>query len=314
MSLSRAILLSLIFAFLTSLTVLSYTVQVSYPSNVLLGQNFNISFSLVSNLINSTNFQYMTPGTKLVNVSGKTAYEGFGSYWLIDRINVTDSSQIMITFDGNVVGGFSNVPGIVLYGSNFTLSNMDGQIGNYEILVGWYGILFLDKLTGYNGVLYTLPSFSSGNYTVIFKNVNSSVCVYSITINSSIYMIKYNTGIPWRSVGYAGIRTDTDTILPLSFRVLSFIPSNYTVFVNGKEFRSGLAYGTTSLTLRLFSPTVLNISFPDYHVYRVIVISTSDNANIHEEFPFIQVILIAVTGMLIGLSIRKEIIKKQGRT
>ncbi len=66
--------------------------------------------------------------------------------------------------------------------------------------------------------------------------------------------------------------------------------------------------------MRLFSPTVLNISFPDYHVYRVIVISTSDNANIHEEFPFIQVILIAVTGMLIGLSIRKEIIKKQGRT
>ncbi|ABP95980.1 hypothetical protein HA72_1827 [Metallosphaera sedula] len=191
---------------------------------------------------------------------------------------------------------------------------MDGQIGNYEILVGWYGILFLDKLTGYNGVLYTLPSFSSGNYTVIFKNVNSSVCVYSITINSSIYMIKYNTGIPWRSVGYAGIRTDTDTILPLSFRVLSFIPSNYTVFVNGKEFRSGFSNGTTSLTLRLFSPTVLNISFPDYHVYRVIVISTSDNANIHEEFPFIQVILIAVTGMLIGLSIRKEIIKKQGRT
>ncbi|BCS91486.1 hypothetical protein [Metallosphaera javensis (ex Sakai et al. 2022)] len=312
MALTRAILLSLFLAFLASLPALGYSIQVNYPSNVLLGQNFTVSFSLVSNLINSTNFQYMTPGTKLVNVSGKTAYEGFGLYWMIGKINVSDSSQITISFEGTIVGSFSGAPGIVLYGNNFTLSSRDGQPGTYEILVGWNGGLYLDKLGGWNGVLGTLPSFYSGNYTVIFKDVNSSVCVYSIAINSSVYMIEYNTGIPWKDVGYAGLRLDTDTVLPLSFQVLSFIPSNYVVYLDGKVFKSGFSNGTTTLSLRVFSPSTLNISFPGYHIYKVITISTS-NGDIHEEFPIVQIALIIVTGILIGLSAWKEIVKGRSK-
>ncbi|BFH72204.1 hypothetical protein SJAV_01480 [Sulfurisphaera javensis] len=196
-------------------------------------------------------------------MSGKTAYQGFGLYWMIDKINASNTTQIIVSFYGERIGGAN--PGIVLYGNNFSLTDPDGQPGTYEILVAWSGILWLDKLNGWNPVLSTLPTFNSGNYTVVFRNVNSTVCIYSITINSSTYLIKYNTGIPWDSIGYVGVRPDNGIVLPLSFQVIASIPANYTVYVNGKLYKSG--YGSiNSITLRVFRPTTINISFPEYHM------------------------------------------------
>lgn len=75
----------------------------------------------------------------------------------------------------------------------------------------------MDKLNGWYPVILPLPRFDLGNYTVLFKEVDSSICVYSIYVNSTEYLITYNTGLPWDYIGYVGIRTDIDTILPSSF-------------------------------------------------------------------------------------------------
>ena len=66
------------------------------------------------------------------------------------------------------------------------------RIGNYEITLGWNGILGLDKLNGWisPSPLDTLPTFSASNYTVIFtRSKNNIVCIYSIVIKGSTYLI-----------------------------------------------------------------------------------------------------------------------------
>ncbi|AWR96244.1 hypothetical protein DFR86_00920 [Acidianus sulfidivorans JP7] len=216
-------------------------------------------------------------------------------YWLVDKINVSNTSELIVSFTGKIVGTFTYNPGIVLYSSNFSLTQVDGQPRTYEILTAWSAILWLDKLNGWHSVLYGLPSFTSGSYTVIFKNVNSSVIVYEVIINSSTYPINYNTGIPWNSIGYVGVRPDTDTVLPLSFIVKGALTNvTYNVYLNGKLFSTGITNGTVTLPLRVFSPTIVNITFPQYHVYKVIYISPSQDANIREDFPTLQVSLAVI--------------------
>ncbi|WP_338598652.1 hypothetical protein V6M85_08190 [Sulfolobus tengchongensis] len=318
--LSKIIIFMIILLEISSVVSLAttYFPYVQYPKNVLMGQNFTITFGLTSNVINSTNFEYVTSGTKIVNISGNTGYQGFGGYWLVDKINLTNASELIVSFQGERIGGDN--PGIVLYSNNFNLEDTsDGQSGTYEILVAWSGILWLDKFNGWYSVISTLPTFSSGNYTVIFKDVNSSVCVYSITINSSsTYLVKYNTGIPWNSIGYVGIRTDNGIVVPLEFiatvlppRAESSIPAKYVVYINDNEYTSGYSNGSSSITLRIFLPSVINITFPQYHLYKVITIGTTKSSDIYENFPIVQTVLIMITVVLIGLSIWKEILNKR---
>ena len=312
----RKIILLLLLSFVLSSSVASanYVIVVNYPKSVYWGQSFTITFSLASTVINSTNFQYVTPGTKILKIDNHTAYQGFGGYWAVDKINISNASILIVSFEGKVVGTFTGYPAIALYGSNFSLTSPDGQIGNYEMTLDWNGYLVLDKLNGWVQVLDTLPKFSAGNYTVIFtKSENNTVCVYSIIVNGSTYLFKYNTGIPWDSIRYVGIRTDNDIILPLKFYVIANaqianIPAHYVVYVNGKEYASG--YGEVgNVTLKLYSPAIINITYPAYNVYRIITVSLNSNANIKQQFPIIQITLIMVTSLLIGLSIWREITK-----
>jgi len=305
------LLLALIVLSSFSIASTSYVVEVNYPKSVYWGQNFTITFSLATTLINSTNFQYVTPGTKLINVSNYTAYQGFGSYWVIDKVNITNASTLIVSFQGKIVGAISGVTGIVLYSSNFSLTSRDGQTGNYEILTSWDGSLWLDKLNSWHQVLSTLPTFASGNYTVIFtRNGNGTVCVYSIIINGTTYLVKYDTEVPWNSIGYVGIRTDFSTILPLKFYVISngliaSIPAYYVVYINGKEYTSG--YGIFgNITIKLYTPAIINITYPAYGVYKVITVSLNEDANIKQQFSIIQITLIAISVLLIGISIWRE--------
>lgn len=107
---------------MTSPVTSAYIVYVSYPKSVYYGQNFTITFGLYSTVINSTNFQFMTPGTRLVNVSGNVAYQGYVGYWLVDKINISNSSELIVTFVGKVIVRFSGSSGIVLYSYNFILA------------------------------------------------------------------------------------------------------------------------------------------------------------------------------------------------
>jgi len=310
----RKIIILLLLSLVLSSYVASanYVIMVSYPKSVYWGRSFTITFSLSSTVINSTNFQYVTPGTKTIKIGNYTAYQGFGEYWIIDKINITNASMLIVSFEGKVVGNFTWNPGIALYGYNFSLTSRDGQTGNYEIVVAWSGTLWLDKLNGWEipPPLNTLPKFTSGNYTVVFtRSENSSVCVYSIIINGSTYLVKYNTGVPWDSIGYVGIRTDTDTVLPLNFYVIASIPAHYIVYVNGKEYASGFG-SLENVSLKLYSSAVINITYPAYNVYKVITVSPSDKANVKMQFPIIQVTLIVITGFLIGVSTWREIIKR----
>lgn len=307
------ITLLLLFSVLAStVTSATYSIEVFYPHNAIIGQELTVTFSLFTSEINSTDFQYVTPGTKIVNVSGMTAYEGFCCFFLVDKVNISNASEVIVTFYGKVVGDFTGNPGIVLYGSNFDVSSRDGQVGTYEVLVAWSGILWLDKLNGWYSVISTLPTFTSGVYKVVFKNVNNSVCVYSISVNSSTYLVEYNTGIPWRNISYVGVRTDVDTVLPLGFSILAVVnDAYYVVYLNGKEYASGYTtngYGAVSLTI--YGPVTLNITFPQYHVYKVITIPSSPGANVHETFPTLQVMVIVITTAYLAISIWKEMKKK----
>jgi len=299
-----ALLSLVVFSYVASA---NYIIGANYPKSVYLGQTFSITFSLATTVINSTNFQYITPGTEILKIDNHTAYRGSGAYWAVDKINITNASMLIVSFQGKDIGDVSVNPGIVLYSSNFSLTSIDGQIGNYEILISWAGSLYLDKLfNGWNQVLSTLPTYTAGNYTVAFtRTENNTVYVYSITVNGSTYLIKYDTGVPWDSIGYAGIRFVFTTVLPLKFYVMAIIPAHYVVYINGKEYTSG--YGSLgNLALRLYRPAIINITYPTYGVYKVITVSTSDNANIKQQFPIVQIMLIAISVLLIGISIWRE--------
>ncbi|AWR96250.1 hypothetical protein DFR86_00955 [Acidianus sulfidivorans JP7] len=242
----------------------------------------------------------------MLNESRKLVYQGYPGGLAIDKVNLINVGELIIFFKGEILGTFSYNPGIVLYSGNTSLN----QPGTYDIAFDWAGSLFVYKLTGSNPVM-SLPFFSSGTYEIILKNVNSSVYVYEVIINNKTYFINYNTGVPWNSIGYVGIRPDTDTVLPLSFVVEGFVGNlTYNVYLNGKFYHSGIANGLVTLSLRVFSPAVVNITFPQYHLYKVITISPSGESNIREEFPTLQVSLLTITGVIIGVSVWREIAKK----
>jgi len=157
----------------------------------------------------------------------------------------------------------------------------------------------------------TLPTFASGNYTVIFtRSGNGTVCVYSIIINGTTYLANYDTEVPWNSIGYVGIRTDLSKILPLKFCVISngliaTIPAYHVVYINGKEYTSG--YGNLgNITMQFYAPAVINITYPAYDVYKVITVSPDESANIKQQIPIIQITLIVIISLLIGVSIWRE--------
>jgi len=76
-----------------------------------------------------------------LKIDTHTAYQGFGEYWAVDKVNITNASKLIVSFEGRVVGKILINPGIVLYSSNFSLTSPDGQTGNYEILIAWTGLL-----------------------------------------------------------------------------------------------------------------------------------------------------------------------------
>ena len=305
------LLTSIVLLSFSSVALAKYMVIANYPKSVYWGQSFTIIFSLATSIINSTNFQYVTPGTKILEIDNYTAYQGFGGYWVVDKVNITDASTLIVSLEGEVIGKVSVNPGIVLYSSNLSLTSKGGQTGTYAILTAWSGSLWLYKLDYWYQALSTITTYTSGNYTVVFtKTENNTVCVYSITVNGSTYLIKYDTGIAWDSIGYVGIMLDYSTILPIKFYVVANIPAHYVVYVNGKKYTSG--YGSVgNMTLKLYSPAIINITYPAYGVYKVITVSTSDDANIKQQFPIIQITLIVVTSLLIGVSIWREIIKRK---
>lgn len=294
----------------------SYQIIVNSPKQVYIEQTFNISFELVTSVINSTNFQYVTPGIKVVDMNGEKAYEGTGGYFMLYKINLTNATELIVSFVGRVIGQLAGNPGVILYSYNFSSIKSDLEQQNnylYYILLSWSGNLWLNKLKGWDQVISSLPTFYSGNYTVVFKEVNSSVCVYSIFINSTEYLIKYNTGIPWKCIGYVGIRLDTDTILPQTFTVKGnsyiscAIPFKYIVYINGKEY----SYGNSSsgkITLKLFSPVTINITYPQLQLYKVI--SISPNGDIKMIFPIYEILLVILTIIIIGLGIIRETKRK----
>ena len=278
-----------------ALSVISsaYTIQVSYPKEVFVGQPFTINFSLLTVYINSTSFQYMTPGMGVLYILGlgEPAYEGnpsTGGYWLVDEVNLMDTSELVVSFYGQILGTLSNSPGIVLYGSgssSFSLNVDDNdQSGIYGVLTSWSGVLWLNALNGWYQASNNLPTFNAGQYEVVFKDVNGLVYVYSISVNSTTSVINYNTGIPWNVITYVGVRPDTDTVLPLGFSVVG-IPSNpeayYVIYINGSEYASGYtnSEGYSTLSLTLYGPTLINITFPQYHVYKVISIIPRQNSS-----------------------------------
>ena len=108
----RTAYLFLLALFVVSTVSSAYTVVVYYPSDVLMGQPFTVSFGLATSVINSTKFEYVTPGTEIINVSGGTAYWGPAGFWLVDRVNVTGSSVMIVTFEGKVSGNLTSYPGI----------------------------------------------------------------------------------------------------------------------------------------------------------------------------------------------------------
>lgn len=290
----RAVIICAILLVL-ALSVISsaYTIQVSYPKEVFVGQPFTIKFSLLTIYINSTSFQYMTPGMGVLYILGlgEPAYEGnpsTGGYWLVDEVNLADTSELIVSFYGQILGTLSNSPGIVLYGngsSSFSLNEDDNdQTGIYGILTSWSGVLWLKSLDGWNQASYNLPTFTAGQYKVVFKDVNGLVYVYSISVNSTTSVINYNTGIPWNVITYVGVRTDTDTVLPLGFSVVG-IPSNpeayYVIYINGSEYAFGYtnSEGYSTLSLTLYGPTLINITFPQYHIYKVISIIPRQNSS-----------------------------------
>ena len=141
--------------------------------------------------------------------------------------------------------------------------------------MAWSGKLWIDSLNGWTLVATTLPTFTSGEFDILLKNVNGCVCVYSVTINSRTYLVEYRTNIPWNSIAYVGIRPDIDTVLPEGFTVVALSNAYYVVYLNGKEFASGYTEdGFSKVKLTLYSPVVLNITYPQYNLYKVVVIPT----------------------------------------
>ncbi|MBP1357705.1 MAG: hypothetical protein JZD40_04370 [Sulfolobus sp.] len=221
-------------------------VNVSYPSQVLYGQTFNVSFSVYSKIINSTNFPIISSGTEIINGT----YRGgppYGYYILFPLTNISRVLEVTFLGEYNESYIFTN-PGIVLYGGNFKIPLPDGNQRNftavllafsgrlwYHINFTWYNPLtslpFYGKLVN-NWVNVTTPV----NYTVIFQDDNGKTLVKEMFINGKEIFIGYLTPIPW-NFSYVGIRLNTQSnfINPIEFFVGFPLSTQYIVYVNGKE-------------------------------------------------------------------------------
>ena len=298
--------------FVVSTVSSAYAIVAYYPSDVLMGQPFTVSFGLATSVINSTKFEYVTPGTEIINVSGGTAYWGSYGFWLIDRVNLTSSSAMIVSFEGRVLGRLTSYPGVVLYSSSINLKNIDnGQTNLYSVLVSWDRSVWEYSLNRWNLISQTLPAFSSGYYEVIFKNVDGFVYIYSIKINSFTYLVNIKTDVPWNSISYVGIRLDNNTVLPEMFTVIVLSNAYYEVYLNGKEYATGYTGdGMATFTLAVYSPSVINISFPQYGLSKVIVIpheSTATNVVPH----YLRVPILVLATLALGITVWRDIEKRK---
>ena len=290
----------------------AYTIVVNYPSHVLMGQPFTVTFGLETFVLNSTRFEYVTPGTKVVNASGGTAYWGPYGFWLVDRVNLTNSSIMIVSFEGKVLGKLVSEPGIVLYSKKMDVYKVDnGQANLYSVLVSWNKKLWVYSLNRWNLISMTIPAFNSGYYEVVFKNVDGYVYVYSIKINSSTYLVNIKTDVPWNNISYIGIRLDNNTVIPESFSVVAYSNAYYEIYLNGKEYASGYTGdGMAKVTLAVYSPTVINISFPQYGLSKVIVIpQESTAANLVPNYLRVPILVLAALVMV--LTVWRDVKKRR---
>ena len=307
----RTACLFLLALFIVSTASSAYTIVIHYPSYVLMGQPFTVTFGLETITINSTRFEYVTPGTEIINTSGGTAYWGPYGFWLVDRVNLTNSSIMIVSFEGKVLGKLIASPGIVLYSRSMNLKSVDYVQPNlYSILVSWNGALMVYYINRWEWISWTLPTFNSGYYEVVFKNVDGYVCVYSIKINSSIYLVKIKTNITWNNISYIGIRLDKNTVYPESFSVVAYSNAYYEIYLNGKEYASGYTGdGMAKVTLAIYSPTVINISFPQYGLSKVIVIpQKSPAANVIPNYLRVPILVLAT--LVLVLTVWRDVKKR----
>ncbi|QKR00844.1 hypothetical protein GWK48_11020 [Metallosphaera tengchongensis] len=310
-----------------SITTLSSTVVVNYPSSAYLGQEITIHFQLLNNRINSTDFPIISSGVEVIHNGSEDAYTGaspYGGYLLFPANISRNTTELIVTFVGEYHTNYGNDPGIVLYGGNFKPPLPDGDQSNFSSVL----ITFAGKLSYHiNGSWYyplsSLPYYGTlidnwlnvstlVNYTVISEEHNGYTFVKDMFINGKEFVINYLTTVPW-SFSYVGIRTDTPNtlIMPLGFTLSSPLSHQpYVVYVNGKEYNSGytnnLSQGSISLKVSSLHE-VINITFPMAHEYKIITISSSQG-NVKVSYPILPMTLLlsSVVLTVVSLIIRRK--------
>ena len=192
------------------------------------------------------------------------------------------------------------------------LKNVDnGQTNLYSVLISWNKAVWVYSTDKWMLVSSTLPSFNSGYYEIIFQNDNGFVYVYSIKINSFTYLVNIKTNVPWNNISYVGIRLDNNTVLPERFTVILLSNAYYEVYLNGKKYASGYTDGgLAKVTLAIYSPTSINISFPQYGLSKVIVIPREFSANIIIPY-YLRVLLVVLAALVLGITVWRDVKKRQ---
>lgn len=293
-------------------------VNVSYPSQVLYGHTFIVSFSVYLKIINSTDFPVISSGTEIINGT----YRGgppYSYYILFHLMNISRVLEITFVGEYNVSYSFGS-PGIVLYGGDFKAPLPDGGQSNFtSVLLTFNGRLWYHINSTWYNPLTSLPFYgkiinnwinvtSPVNYTVIFQDDNGKTLVKEMFINGKEIFIGYLTPIPW-NFSYVGIRLDTqfDFIKPIEFYAIGSYFSfpfsvPYIVYINGKEYASGFtnSMGQGSLSIKATSPLTINITFPTLHEYKVIYVGVY-SSNVKIVYPIKQVSILVASAVLIVL-------------
>lgn len=281
--------------------------------------------TLTQEEINSTSFPYITSGVKEV-CNKPLELCGIGGSLAVFKISNT-SSEISVTFIGKVNTPFECNPGIFMAGGTFNPYKPAGQPNSYELLLTFTGRLWIFLKTSWTNPITTLPLVGTlvdnwvnttkpFNYTVVLDDVNNSIFINYVILNGERYIVNYPSPIPWNFT-YIGIVIDFSRLTICSFyasNVTILSPHQpYIVYVNGKEYITGYTncFGEGSFTLFVSSPSmVVNISFPLQHKYRIIAFSASDKANVQVKYPWVQYALLAISVVLVTISLLIE--RKKG--
>ena len=91
--------------------------------------------------------------------------------------------------------------------------------------------------------------------------------------------------MPWNNTSYVVIRLHGNTVLPEIFTVIVLSNAYYEIYLNGKEYARGYRGDWSSdVTLTVYSPIAIKISFPIYNISKVIEVSHESSAtsvNLH---------------------------------